>query len=507
MNCAECKELLVAYIEGLLDEAHRCALEEHLKGCRVCRTDEQAVRDLQMRLVKNGRTIGGSNLENRVMDAIIREQNLQLKKAPTETKIFKLRRFLMKSPIVKAVVAAVVVLACLAGLYFWTSTQSGVLLADVLEKVEQVQAFMYKMKTKTTGNVQPGMPSGPIEMTGTVLISTEYGTKMDYVMDMNMVVNGASQKMRQIMYMLPQEKKAYVIMPEQKQYIQMEFSDDLLARMKKQSNDPRQFLRQIVNSKYTDIGKSVIDGVEVEGFETTDPACLGGMAEDVKVTLWVDRKTELPVREEMQYKVNEQMQTDIELYDFQWYVQVNADEFEPVIPQDYTNPLPNYKMPSFNEESAIDGLKFCEQILGRYPKKIDMMNLMMNMTEILGIKDSNDPTGGKAAALKLKEVLKLKEDFKGEMDKLPEEEKTKKIMEMTMEIMRPVQSLGMFHMTLVQEKKEPAYYGESVTPADTDKVLLRWKVSDSEYRVIFGDLHVETVTPEKLAELEAILPK
>jgi hypothetical protein len=42
---------------------------------------------------------------------------------------------------------------------------------------------------------------------------------------------------------------------------------------------------------------------------------------------------------------------------------------------------------------------------------------------------------------------------------------------------------------------------------DTGKVLLRWKVSDKEYRVIFGDLHTQTVTAEKLAELEKTLPK
>jgi len=429
-------------------------------------------------------------------------------KQPAKLKTISLRRIIMKSPIAKIAVAASVVLVCLAGLYLWTGTKPGVALADVLQRVEQVQAFMYKMKTKTTGNMQPGMPSGPIEMTGTVLISTEYGTKMDYVMDMNMVVNGASQKMRQIMYMLPQEKKAYVIMPEQKQYIQMEFSDDLSAKMKKQSNDPREFLRQILNSKYTDIGKSVIDGVEVEGFETTDPVCIGGMAEDVKVTLWVDRKTELPVREEMHYKMNEQMQTEVvELYDFQWYVQVNADEFKPVIPQDYTNPLPNYKMPTMSEEGAIEGLKFCNQMLGRYPKKIDMMNLMNEVaSEFRSIEDSNNPQ-----ALKLREriveKLGLHGNTKEQMSKLSQEEKTKKIMEFTTEVMRPVQSLAMFYMTLVQEKKEPAYYGEVVTPADTDKVLLRWKVSDNEYRVIYGDLHVETVAADKLAELEAALPK
>jgi hypothetical protein len=44
-------------------------------------------------------------------------------------------------------------------------------------------------------------------------------------------------------------------------------------------------------------------------------------------------------------------------------------------------------------------------------------------------------------------------------------------------------------------------------PKAADKVLLRWKVSDNEYRVIYGDLHAGTVTPEKLAELEAGLPK
>jgi hypothetical protein len=65
----------------------------------------------------------------------------------------------------------------------------------------------------------------------------------------------------------------------------------------------------------------------------------------------------------------------------------------------------------------------------------------------------------------------------------------------------------MFYGLLQGDKKDPAYYGKTVTPKDTDKVLMRWKVSDNEYRVIYGDLHAETVTPEKLAELEKALPK
>jgi len=44
--------------------------------------------------------------------------------------------------------------------------------------------------------------------------------------------------------------------------------------------------------------------------------------------------------------------------------------------------------------------------------------------------------------------------------------------------------------------------GATVTAADSDKVLLRWKLNDNLYRVIFGDLRIEDVSPGRLAELE-----
>ena len=47
-----------------------------------------------------------------------------------------------------------------------------------------------------------------------------------------------------------------------------------------------------------------------------------------------------------------------------------------------------------------------------------------------------------------------------------------------------------------------AYYGKRVGPTDKDKVLLRWRLDDSRYEVIFGDLRSETVTAERLRALE-----
>jgi hypothetical protein len=49
---------------------------------------------------------------------------------------------------------------------------------------------------------------------------------------------------------------------------------------------------------------------------------------------------------------------------------------------------------------------------------------------------------------------------------------------------------------------DAAYDGKTVGPNDKDKVLLRWKLDDGRYEVILGDLRSETVTAEKLGELE-----
>lgn len=485
MNCAEYKEVLVAYIEGFLQEPQKQALTEHLKVCLLCQKELQEVQRLQHRLLQNGQTLSRTDLEQEVMNRVIRQQSLQLKKAAEENIFLKLRRFLMKSPIAKIAVAAAIVLVCIAGLYVWTGTKSGVALADVLAKVEQAQAFMYRMKMHIKGQMQ-NMPAGSVDMNaqGTILISNRFGMKMD----MKMVDPNTGMDMSQQMYVLPDQKIIVMLLPAMKKYMRMEFDESLLEQMKKQNNDPRMLIRQIMACKYEDLGKSVIDGVEVEGFRTTDPAYTGGGGlGQVDIKLWVDSKTWLPVSVEMEIKLGEQMQMQGTIYDFQWNIPVEAGEFTPVIPADFTaGPGDGVKMPAFTEDTAIVGLRIAAAFTGRYPKDLNMMTLMQDAQAF--------QNGQTPEALKFKQELEQTQS---------EEEKVKKLMDATM----PITALGGFYMSLVQEKKDPAYYGGSVTPADADKVLLRWKVSDSEYRVIYGDLHAETITPEKLAELEAALPK
>jgi outer membrane lipoprotein-sorting protein len=480
MNCAEYQELLVVYLEGLLAGAEKQAVEEHLNACETCRTELQGLQTLQQRLARNGAALAQTNLEDEVMNRIIREQSVRLKSARQAGVGLRLRRLIMKSTMAKLAVAAVVVLAVVAALSLWTGTKE-VVLADVLAKVEQVQAFMYKMTMHMTGPMQ-NTALRDANYEATMLIANEYGMRMDITMtDPN-----TGQTTEQKMYVLPAQKMIVQLLPQMKKYMRMELDESMFDKVKKQSYDPRMMIKEVLAAQYEDLGKSVVDGVEVEGFRTTDPAYIGGMGE-VDVTLWVDTKTWLPVRMDMNMKVSEQMQMQATLHDFQWDVPVAADEFASVIPADYTpGPGDGIKIPAMTEETAVAGLKLWTSFLDKYPESLNIVTLMQGMQ---AFQKSETP-----AALKFREEI---QQIQGD------EARGQKIVE----YMMPLQMLGGFYMTLVQEQKDPAYYGKTVTPGDAGQVLLRWKTADNEYRVLFGDLHGATVTAEKLAELEANLPK
>ncbi|MEN6577361.1 MAG: zf-HC2 domain-containing protein [Phycisphaerales bacterium] len=482
MNCAECKELLVASLEGLLDDLPKQAVKEHLDTCETCRAELKSLQTLRERLVGNGKALAQDSVEDEVMNRIVREQNARLKSVAQAGESLRIRRLIMRSSVVKIAVTAAVVLVALGAWSMWSGTQSGVALADVLVKVEQVQAFLYKMTMHMKGQLQGSIPLNA-NTNGSILIANEYGMRMDIsTTDPNSGVD-----IEQQMYMLPQRKLMLIVLPKLKKYTRMELDESMFAKMRKQNNDPRMLIRQVLDCQYQELGRSVIDGVEVEGFQTTDPAYAGNALGDVDVKIWIDVKTQLPVRMDMKIKIGEEMQMEGTMHDFQWDVPVSAAEFDPVLPEDFTaGPGDGMKIPAMTEETGIEGLRHYVAFTGEYPVELNMMALMQKVKDF---KDSQTPEGQK-----LREALEQAKTV---------DEKTKVLLQPMMS----VQMLGGFYATLVQEQKEPAYYGKTVQPGDVASVLLRWKTGDNEYRVIFGDLHAETVDADTLAKLEAALPK
>jgi len=423
--------------------------------------------------------IGGETVPDDVQH-IAEEAAGQFSKNLKRERCITFKEYIMKTKALKIAAAAVILFIILAVVPFF-SGDGAVSLATVLDKIENIEAFMYKMNMTTIGSMVPDMPAQKSRIESTLTISGDYGMKMENTVEVENM-----QSWKQIMYILPDKNTMYTVMPDQKKFMKMEFDDVWLEKIKQQQNDPRDMVRQIIDCDYTALGTDTIDGIEVEGFQTTDPAYAAGMMEDLKVTLWVDRQTQLPVKSEIAFKLNEQMQMEGVIEDFDWDIQVSPDDFEPQIDEEFT-PVPGsgMKMPGMKEEDAIEGLRFFARIVGKYPENLNVITLMKDLMTITTTDDVNELTD---------EAQSLQE----QLDDMDEEERQKKIME----LMRPAQSLGMFYIMLIQEKKEPEYYGDTVGPEDANKILLKWKHSETQYRVIYGDLTAETLIPAALDELE-----
>jgi outer membrane lipoprotein-sorting protein len=293
-----------------------------------------------------------------------------------------------------------------------------------------------------------------------------------------------NESTHQEMYILPQKKIMVMVEPQKKSYQRFKLNDTITERFRAEYSDPRTMIKEMLSCEYISLGQSVIDGVSVEGFQTTDPAHsmnrTYGAHGQADVKLWVDAETWLPVRSEIfiAAEVDDGVREHRVLDNFQWNVPVDTAKFEPNIPDDYTPHMGDIIIPTYTEETAIKGFTVFADLAGEYP-------------DTLGDK------GGKTFMKELEALLGPMRDRKPN-DKPNDKPDEKYLADIAM----PIAGLVNFYKTLVEGKKDAAYYGEFVTPEDADLVLMRWKVSDNKYRVIFGDRHAETVTAEVLKELE-----
>jgi outer membrane lipoprotein-sorting protein len=230
----------------------------------------------------------------------------------------------MKNPITRIAAAAVIFITCLAGLFLLRSTGSGLALADVVERIEQVKACRCRMDA--TLKMQD-MDEKPISQ-ATLLTSDAFGSRM--TIEVNHPLTG--QSMVQEIYVLLHQNTITTLMPNEKKYSELEF-DEAASDGWREQNDPRILIKRILEFENTSLGRSTIDGIEVEGFSTTDPS---GPLGEAEVKIWIDVETKFPVRMEVRKTGGNDKSMCITFYDFEWDVPVDAMEFEPIIPDDYT---------------------------------------------------------------------------------------------------------------------------------------------------------------------------
>jgi hypothetical protein len=381
-------------------------------------------------------------------------------------------RTLMKSKKSKLAAAAAIVFAACLAMNFFDKT-SGIAWADVAQRLEDIRTVAYRITADIKG--MPGAPAGSVtHMEQTVHVSYDQGAV--HIESTFQTPRGPRQTQT---YILFEESVIFTLMPAQKTYLKVEIGPAQMDEMGQEKGDPVTLLKAMLEQDYTELGRQTIDGIAAWGIEVSDPKLgakmgsfiSGGMFDEITMQLWVDEAHERPIKITAQgSSVNGQTSMDLIIGQFQWDVDMAPALFIPKIPEDYELLAQAQWEKGREGEEIIEVLRlFVEFVDGKYPTSLNTM------------------TVAQAIAPALKEKFTEK----------PGPELIARLMK--------VDRVGMMLTTLQKDGKDPAYYGDKVSTESPQAVLFRWKIDDTTYRVVFGDLSQRDVTPDELARLEAAL--
>ncbi len=222
-----------------------------------------------------------------------------------------------------------------------------------------------------------------------------------------------------------------------------------------------------------ELGTREINGKRAQGFlikiekMSLDASRVSGFVE-----VWLDPDSNLPLL--VRYPEIKQMlvySTTQEDTDIEWNIDLDPKLFDTTPPEGYADATPKPLPLEEAVQQITQALRiYAEASKGRYPlegvvsdEPCDDLCRMLGLARWPAV-DATDGNAGKAA-----KAIK-----------------------------------GFDQLVHVQAfSPEFAYYGKTVGPDDKNTVLLRWKLDDGRYEVIFGDLRSETVTVERLRALEA----
>jgi len=340
MNCAECKEILVAYLEGLLAEPQKQAVTEHLKDCHSCQTEVKQLTNLQERLVSNGRAVAQRNLENDVMNQIVREQNVRLKAAQKATAGLKLRRIIMKSSITRVAAAAVVLIAAALGVHYIMAPS--VTFADVIEPILNAKTVILDM---LVGDEETSPPMHEIVVGSRIRRTLSNMEHVTQIIDLD-------------------EAKMLALDDKDKTAVYVDIQGPLVEG----SRIYVEFLQKVVvklQDNYEELGEQEIDGQKAIGF-----AARGPNNEEVKI--WADPKTALPIRVELRIG-----QFFAIMKNFQFDVPIEDSLISMDVPEGYTLQEAEFDLTGATEQDFIEGLRIWTRVHdGRFPEALSTEIIM-----------------------------------------------------------------------------------------------------------------------------------
>jgi outer membrane lipoprotein-sorting protein len=338
--------------------------------------------------------------------------------------------------------AAAVLAASAAGLpYLATAPRAkATTFSEAVQKLHDAHTLSFKLSFKLPGQDKPTTGREFYKDPG--LVRTEYDMPNDAVV----VIHDAA---RGKILSLDQKSKTAILQD-------LKFADDVNRRLQDRAANTASHLRSLAGKPEKPVGKRKIGDIEAEGFRVEDPKD----ALNIVWTVWVDPKERLPLLMETVIHIQDR-DMSASLSDFVIDAQLDDDLFRLDPPEGYA--LKKVDAPvAIREEALINFLRYyTEASGGAFPPKF------------------NDP----------KDFQKRfpKEKWTGPTDP---------------QMIRVVQSMAASVGFLELELKNAyGYAPDRVKLGDAGKVLFWYHPKDSpKYRAIFGDLHAEDVTADRLPE-------
>jgi hypothetical protein len=329
--------------------------------------------------------------------------------------------------------------------------------ATAIEQLQKAKTIVCRVSTATSVSATPM----PFRQTGKIYFSAEYGSRCELSM------NGAPM----IIQYAPPQGPITTVTPLTRTYTVVE--QQAAGQPGQPGNAPDSFIHALMKLKgeaSRELGRKNLDGVEALGYEISGQLLGLGQGEGVRSELWIDSQTYLPVRYVAEMAMPEVPGTGFKggtcqmVYDqFEWDTPVDPKLFAPDIPADYTRV--DATMPTPDEGALIQGLSNYAELTGKYPTALSASTMVTEFSSALGARIASAMFQGKKA---------------------PDQ---KELMQKSLEIGAGIA----FYQKLAAEGHSPEYYGKTVKPGQADAVLVRWKLPDGQWRVIYGDLRTVTM--------------
>jgi len=487
MTCNKKEDQLIRYLLTILEQTEAAKIENHLSSCQTCQKRYERLQKTRG-LLRTWKPVDPPpDLQQKVMDdmraqKIIEEKSFkkssfisaegETKETQTEsekTAPMVLCKKMSNYKITAFASAAVIIVGIVLGVNFINkSSTPGVAWGELVEKMESIDFYSFKSqsismdsKSNTYGFVT--------QQVDRYYISRD-GFRIDHHYPWIFYDS--------ITYASWLDKTFISTFPEIKKYTRILLTDEYINRMHFRE-DPRRFIKEFMSYNYTRLGRKNIDGQEVEGIEINDPKFRKFRFEDCIAQIWVNVTTNLPVLFELEGTSGHgTVETKMVFDNFNWEGEYDSRLFEPDL-SGYRLMAEVESMP-IHEATAIEALQRFSQLAdGKYPRSLDHIHTRREVNNL---------------------YYRMYKERMGKGHLFWEDE------DFDWEGYTSLHSLlnatCIFYAELFTTDKDVVYRGEKVAADDAALPLMRWKIADDMYRVLFGDLRIEDVSKAQLIELE-----